>query len=562
MKKKLVNKKVVNSIGIGIMAFVMAGSPSLTVLASELPSDTVPGGNEKSDSQIPGESTQTVEPSDATKEVENAYTANEAIKNEAEKANDEYQEKVKDEKYEESDKGPVSNPEISSDLQGSQTALGNLNNELTGKEGLDGLNAEADQANTDLNEAVEKLEEGLDKELESLDTTVDSLNKFEEVTTEEITTNTETTADDIEKAQQNTYETEAEAKEAQDKAKAEAAELESAKDEALEQQKEAQEAVEKAEVVVEVLQQDVKNAEDAYNAAVTAVNAANEKLEAILGNLGISQNDLEVDEQTGELKIKDTMSADVKAALQNAWDAWRLAQKDVNKTEEALEGAKSAAGEAELKYKDAKDELTKITGALEDLEAAEAVLTKAEDTEKTTGAAYQDLQDKKTEATNAQTAQTEAQREYDKAKEALKEAQQNLLAKNASDQADASKDAYTKYSETKKDKDKDAAKKEYYAKANEQVKTMIQYQLLESGLVDDVDDVVLGEWVSERGNINNYLVVSYPDKDEKGNVLKDENGNVIMRHEYFDYDGEDGNITVLKKEVDENEKGSLNSVCY
>ncbi len=42
MKNKLVNKKVVNSIGSGIMAFVTATSPALTVLAEESdPNDAV-----------------------------------------------------------------------------------------------------------------------------------------------------------------------------------------------------------------------------------------------------------------------------------------------------------------------------------------------------------------------------------------------------------------------------------------------------------------------------------------------------------------------------------------
>lgn len=526
MKKKLVNKRVVNSIGIGIMAFVMAGSPSLTVLASEpVPGE---GDNEQSDSQTPRENAPTVEKSEATQEVENAHGANETIKNEVEKENTEYQETVKDMNCYDSDKGPVSNSDISTDLQNSQNALGNLNNELAGKEGLDELNEKADQENDKLNEAVDKLKEGLDKELESLDTTVDSLNQFEKVTTEEIAANAETTADNIEKAQQDTYETEAEAKEAQDKAKAEAAELQAAKDEALAQQKEAQDAVEKAEVVVEVLKKDVEDAETAYNDAVTAVNTANKKLEAILGDLGISQDDLEIDEQTGELKIKDTMSADVKAALQNAWEAWKLAQDDKEKAAGALTAAEEAAEKAETAHNTAKTELDTVTRALDDLKGAEEKLAEAEKAEKEKKEVYDKLKGIETKAINAGKEQKKAQGEYDAAKDVLKQAQENLLAKNAEEQNQASKDAYDAW----KNSEEDAAEKAYYAKANEQVKTMIQYQLLESGLVDDVDDVVLGEWVSERGKINNYLVVYYPDKDEEGNVRKDENGKVIMRHEY------------------------------
>ena len=45
MRKKLVNKKVINSIGIGIMAFITATTPVLNVAAEESSPDPVETGN-------------------------------------------------------------------------------------------------------------------------------------------------------------------------------------------------------------------------------------------------------------------------------------------------------------------------------------------------------------------------------------------------------------------------------------------------------------------------------------------------------------------------------------
>lgn len=552
MKKKLVNRKAANSIGIGIMAFITAAAPVLSVAAEE--GGSASAAPDKGVTVQSGDSgtEQGAEPSAATQAVKDAQAENTEIKENIENKNSEYQE-------ENPGQEAVSDEKVVEKLEGSQQALGTLGEKT---DALDDLNAKADEANADLKDALDHAEEGIDKEIEAIEGGTKAVEELEKVTTDQIVTDAKESADSVVEAQEKTYENAEAAQEAKDKALAEAAEIEAAKDVALEKQEQARIDLERAEGNLELLQKNTEAAAEKYSAAVLAVDNANEKLEVILGDLNISADDLVVNEETGELTVDEKMSAEVKKALQDAWDAMKQAEADKAKADKEYGSALINQKSAQNAYDAAQGELKTATDALAELTTAQEELEKAEEEENERAAEYSDLMDVKNEAeVVAPAKKAEAQKEYDEAKETLKGAQQELLAGTAKEQEAASKSAYETYKEAEKEANKvlvgddkkkaeeaeKKAKDEYIARTDAQTETLIRYQLQEGGLVDDADDVIFSKWVSSRED-NNYVLVSYPAKDENGNILKDENGDVVLMHEYYDYQESEGTVIVLKKE--------------
>lgn len=552
MKRKLVNRKVVNSISIGIMAFITAATPVMSVAAEEGDGAPTTQGNETTVQSGESGTEQNSKPSAATEAVKSAQTENAEIKEDIAYKNAEYKEQNPGQEA-------VSDDKVVEKLEGSQQALGTLGQE-TGA--LDDLNAKADEANADLKDALDHAEEGIDKEIEAIESGTKAVDELEKVTTDQIVTDVKESADSVVEAQKKTYENAEAAQEAKDKALAEAAEIEAAKDAALEKQEQARIDLERAEGNLELLQENTEAAAKKYSAAVEAVKEANDKLEDILGDLNISADDLVVDEETGKLLVDEKMSAEVKKALQDAWDALEQAEEDKAKADREYGSALEKQGGAQKAYDAAAGELKTATDALEELTAAQAELERAEITEADNKKAYDDLQAVKKEAeVVAPENKAEAQKNYDEAKETLKGAQQELLAGTVKEQETDSKNAYEAYKKAEKEANKvligddkkkaeeaeKEAKDEYIARTDAQTETLIRYQLQKDGLVDDADDVIFSKWVSSRED-NNYVLVSYPAKDENGNILKDENGDVILTHEYYDYRENEGTVTVLKKE--------------
>ena len=552
MKRKLVNRKAANSIGIGIMALITAVAPVMSAAAEE--GGSASAAPDKGVTVQSGDSgtKQGAEPSAATQAVKDAQAENAEIKENIENKNSEYQE-------ENPGQEAVSDEKVVEKLEGSQQALGTLGEKT---DVLDDLNAKADEANADLKDALDHAEEGIDKEIEAIEGGTKAVEELEKVTTDQIVTDAKESADSVVEAQEKTYENAEAAQEAKDKALAEAAEIEAAKDAALEKQEQARIDLERAEGNLELLQKNTEAAAEKYSAAVLVVDNANAKLEAILGDLNISADDLVVNEETGELTVDEKMSAEVKKALQDAWDALKQAEADKAKADKEYGSALINQKSAQNAYDAAQGELKTATDALAELTTAQEELEKAEEEENERAAEYSDLMDVKNEAeVVAPAKKAEAQKEYDEAKETLKGAQQELLAGTAKEQEAASKSAYETYKEAEKEANKvlvgddkkkaeeaeKKAKDEYIARTDAQTETLIRYQLQEGGLVDDADDVIFSKWVSTRED-NNYLLVSYPAKDENGNNLKEENGDVVLTHEYYDYKESEGTVIVLKKE--------------
>ena len=196
MKRKLVNKKVVNSIGIGIMAFITAATPVMGVAAQQ--GEPVQGDNNGgvAGEQTPGTSDQTTAPSAATEAVQGAQTENGGIIEKIETDNSEYQQ-------ENPGKETVNDEKVVEKLEGSQEALGTIEQKT---EALDDLNGKADHANEELSEALNHANDGIDEEIKAIEGGTKSVEELEKVTTDQIVTDAKEGADSIVEAQKQTYE--------------------------------------------------------------------------------------------------------------------------------------------------------------------------------------------------------------------------------------------------------------------------------------------------------------------------------------------------------------------
>lgn len=516
MRNDLVNKKVVSSIGIGIMALVTAVSPSMGVFAEEAEGDSL-----EQDVDVEQTSEQVVE-----SEAQNAEVSNEIA--DAQDVIDEAQKEIEaGNTLEELDENEyISDPSVSKDLEETDDALGALDQNI---EGLDEANQDAAEKKEDWEETLDAAtnEEGngwLDHVSEDTSEAKDAAEGLGDIINDEIASEAEEKAEEVEESQKVTYESEEAAQEAKDQANETAKEVEEVRDQAQEAYDEAAEKLEIAENNREIADELWKSAEKSYNDAVAAVDAAKAELERILAENGIDVGDLDP-----ETLDPTDFSGNVKTALENA--AAALAQAEID--------AKTAAENVEKAQKD--------------LEEAERALADASDKKEVFEGTLKDLNDASMELESAKDEQGKAEQAAIAAAEALKKAQQELLAGEAKKQKEQSEAASKAYEEIKKTlkweaitdpqkqaawEAREAARAELVSSMEEQAKTQIKYQLLDC--VNDVGDIVFGNWISDRSE-NNYVYVSYINKE----------GNIC--HEYYHYkEIGDGDIRVVKKIISDN----------
>ena len=72
MKNRLVNRKVINSIGIGILAFITAGTPVMAAAEGELPEAPKDSESEEAPEETPETETPNAEVSNASAEAQDA----------------------------------------------------------------------------------------------------------------------------------------------------------------------------------------------------------------------------------------------------------------------------------------------------------------------------------------------------------------------------------------------------------------------------------------------------------------------------------------------------------
>lgn len=506
MKDNLVSKKVVSSIGIGIMAFVTAISPSLTVFAEDA------GG------ENPNQDTDAKQTSEQKEEAKGQNTE---VRKEIEKAKDAVEkakEETKSEPLEEADK-----------------ALGRLDGDI---EKLDKANQNAtekkEEWGEDLDAAANDEKAGwLDHLSEDAAAAKDAAEGLKDVINEESASAAEGKAEETEESQKVTYDSEEAAQEAKDKANETAKEVEELRDQAQEIYNAAEERLEIAESNRKVVDELWKKAEKRYQDAVDAVDAAKAELKSILERNGIDTGDLSLDELN-----PDDFEGDVKTALEKAVKALEQAQGDADEAAEKLKAAEDALQAAEKALKDAEEKKTSFEKMKSDLGAASDALDTAK--------------------TDYETAKEAA----DKAAAALKEAQQELLAGEAKKQQEDSKESYDALKDaetalkkaTLPDEIKDALMEEKEARdkknaaMNKWAETQIKYALQSSGMIDDADEVEFSEWVSTRTD-NNCVMVTYKGKDGE------------IHCEYYDYTEDGENITVVKKgEPDKENFGNMRDV--
>lgn len=506
MKDNLVSKKVVSSIGIGIMAFVTAISPSLTVFAEDAGGENL---NQDTDAKQTSE------------QKEEAKGQNTEVRKEIEKAKDAVEkakEETKSEPLEEADK-----------------ALGRLDGDI---EKLDKANQNAaekkEEWGEDLDAAANDEKAGwLDHLSEDAAAAKDAAEGLKDVINEESASAAEGKAEETEESQKVTYDSEEAAQEAKDKANETAKEVEELRDQAQEIYNAAEERLEIAERNRKVVDELWKKAEKRYQDAVDAVDAAKAELKSILERNGIDTGDRSLDELN-----PDDFKGDVKTALEKAVKALEQAQGDADEAAEKLKAAEDALQAAEKALKDAEEKKTSFEKMKSDLGAASDALDTAK--------------------TDYETAKEAA----DKAAAALKEAQQELLAGEAKQQQEDSKASHDAFKEAEAalkeavrpsqikaalKEEKEARDKENAA-MNKWAETQIKYALQNSGMIDDADEVEFSEWVSTRKD-NNCVMVTYKGKDGE------------IHCEYYDYTENGENITVVKKgEPDKNNYGNMRDV--
>lgn len=325
MRKNLVNKKVVSSIGIGIMAFVTATSPALIVLAEE--GEPIENPTPEATEERPSEPEVRSEPQNAG--------ASEAIDN-AQDAID---------KVGEDEASAVPDDVVNALEESSE----NLNAVDIRVDKLDGYNNAAEEAKKDLEEATAEDEERANANL-TLSEAKTETEKIAETIEKENLTEAEAKKDAVVGAQEVTYESSEAAEAAKKQAEADVAA--------------AEEELAKAEKAKETADRHVSDAETAYNylkgqsekaeaALVTAqenVASARKELEEICKAYGVS---------LGTEKV--TLTGEAGAAYNKAKEAFDLASDN-------FKNAKQKAEEAERAKKQAQDNKAKVEREKDDAE--------------------------------------------------------------------------------------------------------------------------------------------------------------------------------------------------
>ncbi len=523
MKKKSVNRKVMSSIGVSLLATVTtctnvyAAAPALVEDGNSVEAQVFSIENEPVTSSAATQGSSKMQ--DELEETP-VLSGESSVKEELDKAQEAVGATGEEKPLEEA----VNN--IGGALEEAQEAVDHVKTDI---ENLDDLNQKADKAVENYTEKVEDPEAA--DLIETWADNVEKANESAEAANEqasEAKDNAEQILEDVTAAQSNSNRSEEEAAAAQLQAQDAAQKAQEEYEKAQAAQEAAQKEVTEAEDSFKAVEEAYSEAQKAYENAATAVENAQKALEAIKGN-----GEIEIDGVTYKGNSKEAQDA---------------AQKAMDEAKEALKIAGKNLDVATQDVNKAKDKLSQTT---EKLENVNEILVNAEHNKEE---AYKDLADLGNEAiTNAQNSYKDATDqlseldsaidEKTKADQAVAEAGEELqekeeAVKNCTDDKvqkliDEEKAVVEKYNELKDSEgfDRWQRNNEYYKAANTLAVNMIKDKLEKAGM----EKISTGRWSTVGGTNNHYVKVEY-----------EENGN--ERVAYFDYiDGDDGRISVVQK---------------
>ncbi len=568
MRKNLVNKKVVSSIGIGIMALVTATSPTLTVLADnemEPELDLVVESNTSN--------------SENQEQTEQAASDNQAVTDNLSSAQTEVndaQEAVKDADVPDN---------IGDALNNAQNALGEISKDV---EELNELNTAVEESQKDETGIVQDKVDTVNDSSNGVIESVDGL-------TEENVKEVENTADVAEDASKKEYDNASSAQEAESQVK---------------------DTIDDA-TAEDGLFGKVEQAEKDFNSqevsdAINTVTDQIDRIEAAQENAAGKANDIKQDaEGVGELTDAVQAAESTQTGLQNVLDKAETLKdqivtelKNNEDTEELIELVNQIPDLGKLnkfemenyiasimEFKDVKlgsgDEATTVFALVESyIKDYQAALKDHADALKDLATGIENLE---LNEGNAKDALDNAMDAFEKAAEyekecldACGEVNKIITAINgvekAQDELDSAKnevyeeifnsvadkdgngfsanaeEAYKKWEEEKDPKEKVKKWTAYIESLNSSAEARIKYLLLKDNIVKSTEDIEIVEWYSDADKDNytsNYVKVSYKIYDEEGNFVR-------IQEEYFDYThtkGSTGVDVVRKNPIYESEKG-------
>lgn len=534
MKKNLVNKKIISSIGIGIMAFITATSPTLTVFAEEAGPEEVPAP----------------EPVEQQPEVAETQSTpqNEAVSN----AIDNAQDTIDAAGWPENDSAVPD--AIKENLSGSSDGLEAIGDRV---DTLDEYNQAAETAKKELAEVTEE-DENRDNANKTSSEAAEKTGEIAESIEKENLAEAEARKDAIETAQGITYE---------NKAAAEAAKEQAASDVVA-----AEEELAKAEEAKEIADRHVSDAETAYNYLQGQCDKAKEALEAAQAKADLAQEELKdiceaygIDITWGEESFKITnIKGEAAKAYYKAYDAWKLAQADLEAAERKVTETQKAQAQAQINKETAEGEKADADAAFD---AAKSDLAEKKEIEVEALAEWISAQttesEKKGAFDRADTAYTEAQKEADGAAIRETEARENLgrkqeTLKTREDELEAAEkekeEAVKAYNDVSHLEPVFEGVREWQNKYNEEfadqdfgdvcwgifngmTKEVVKFYLYNEGInngktIDNIEFPYNSDtnWYNDPNDtVQNYLLVQYT-----------ENGEV--KTAYFDYDASQSGI--------------------
>ncbi len=538
MKKKLVNRKVVSSIGVGILA-AMTTCTSVYAATDVIPQEGENKQEDSSEAEVPiREQTEEEKQLTDAKDSLNEITTNGV------------EEEVKEtEESEEGETITVDEENINEEIKSALNEAGGKVDEVqTVVSDLNDQNAAVETNNNVIEEIATSTEAG------SLNQMTENIVETEKTVQDAVTATDESKktaeeiAENVEEAQQTVYESSEAAQEAKDQAQVEVQEAEEALSAAQDANDEAEKKVDLLEAELTAVEQEKAKADAALAEARKAEEKAKEALEELQRQ--VAQN------SEGEFAY----TGDANEAIEKAKDALAKAQADVAKAES---DAKAALAEVEKTQKELDTANGQLTVAVNDLadansalEAAQGTLQTAEDALTAANGVQADAQnrynnaviDKNTKETLLNTAKdnnTDCQTNLSNAQAALDDHTKNEgLINDIKDDQKSMLDNFDPNSE-KPYKDK------YYVVGQDMTKKLVEYKLLKDGEIKYKDDENkidsecrfsmsdFHELKGEAEKNQNYLMASY-----------EKEGETYVKYYDYEPDPKTGAITVIEKEVD------------
>lgn len=530
MKKKLVNRKVVNSIGVGILA---AMTTCTSVYAA---TDGIPQEEENKQEENNEIEEQLREETEEEKQLTEAKDSLDEIVTEG------VEEKI--EETGESEENPIKveadniDEEIKSALEGSGEKIDEIQKVVTD---LKDQNTAIETNNNIIEEIANSTEAGSMNQMteniaETEKAAQDAVKRIEESkkTAEDV-------AGNVEEAQQKVYESSEAAQAAKEQAQTEVQEAEEALTAAQDANDEAEKKVELLEAELEAVEQEKAKADAALEAAREAEAAAREALAEL--EKQVTQN------SKGGYKY----SGNAEEAIEKAKEALLKAQADVADAESVVKATQDKMKETEEKFKEAYDELTTAEG---DLAEANIKLGEAKEEFKKAGEA---LDAANSNQANAQTRHDNAVTNEGLRKKELEEVQnQNDICIRERDNAQKLLDDYTKngtldklMGEIKENQEamkgclnqgeKDPYGDGYYVEGQKLTQKLVEYQLLKKGEIEPGDQIDFTKYNDVVGSANrnqNYVMASY-----------EKEGETYVKYYDYEPDPKTGEITVIEKKL-------------